>query len=116
MSVQSKEEMKRVFIKWAEEYAPKNLANTDNNAKLLAGHCVDVYGFVSIANLNASSADLTGQLELVPTKSAEHIQKEWDERERKRIEAERLANSKPFNAEERAKAAEAVKEHAKRQE
>src|SRR5208283_1464420 len=63
-SIQTKDEMLRVFNVWAGKHMPSNLANTTDNAVLLANHCHETYGFISIANLNASVQDLAGQLEL----------------------------------------------------
>ena len=94
---------------------PSNLANTEQNAKLLAEYCYEMYGVISIANLKASVVALTGQLDLVPGKTQEQIAKEFEERERQRIEREKLENSKPFDIEARTKKILADKERKERQ-
>jgi hypothetical protein len=50
-----------------------------------------------------------------PKKSAEQIQREFDEKERQRIEKEAKENAKPFDVAARTKAAEEAEAHTKRQ-
>jgi len=112
-SIQTKDEMLRVFNVWAGKHMPSNLANTTDNAVLLANHCHETYGFISIANLNASVQDLAGQLELAPTapkKTAEEIDADWRAKDLKQRQQAEIDNRVSFD--ERAKKAEEAKKQA----
>src|SRR5258708_30704019 len=85
------------------------------------GHYLRKYvvsrGAVSIGTLNAATVALGNQLEYQPEppkKTAEQIEAEFQAKELKRMERERIENSKPFVHAEKVKEAQAAEAEAKR--
>ena len=114
---QSNEEIFRVFVDWFENVAPKNLIQNDRNGKLLSEYVVS-RGVVSIGTLNDAVTALHNQLQYTPAprqKTQEEIAADFQARELKRIEKERLENLKPFTHSTKVAEAKAAEEEAKHQ-
>jgi len=118
MPVQSKEEILRIFDEWGRHYAPSNFIQNEKNAALLADYVLKTYGIVSIIYLNEAANALTSQLDRVleaKPETQEEIAADFQAKELKRIERERIENSKPFVHAEKIKEAQAAEAEAKRQ-
>jgi hypothetical protein len=104
MLQQSREEILRVFAEWTEHYAPSNFdKDSQKNGKLLANYVLDVYGTVSITNLNEAVKALGPALDHLPEakpKTQVEQAREFEKRERERVSreaADNLAKAKTFD-------------------
>jgi hypothetical protein len=94
---------------WAQ--APKELLGEQANAgpllNYLDAHCGGVY---SIPNLNLAYENVKSKLKFQQPKSLEEVQREFEEKEYRRIQREKAENLKPFD--HTARAAKVDKERA----
>jgi hypothetical protein len=118
MSVQTNDEILRLFDEWERGFAPPRFIFSEKNGKLMLDYCLGKYGLVSITYLSEATDALAVQLDWVPQpkpKTQAQLTAEFVAKEQKRIEREKLENSKPFDIAARNKAVETEKDEAKRQ-
>jgi hypothetical protein len=120
MSLQTQEEVLRLFDEWGRNFAPKDFIQTHRNGQMMIDYVMKTYGIVSISYLIATEKALGAQLDRTPPEKVPTLEEksvEFQKREFIRHQKEQSENSEAafFERAKRAEEAKRLEQEAKEQ-